>query len=167
MTEPQRQASQIPRRIVSGGQTGVDRGGLDAAMELGVEHGGWCPKGRLAEDGTIPNRYQLVECDSTNYAVRTERNVVDSDATLILASGPLSGGTKLTRDLARRQNKPCLVVDLDYPADIHRVRQWLIDFAVDTLNVAGPRESLAPGVCRQAREFLRALLATDSGKGGI
>ncbi len=131
-------------------------------MELGVEHGGWCPKGRLAEDGPIPDQYQLVECDSTNYAVRTERNIVDSDATLILASGPLSGGTKLTRDLARRRNKPCLVVDLAYPADIHRVREWLADFAVETLNVAGPRESLAPGVYRQAREFLSALLGADS-----
>lgn len=84
------------RRIVSGGQTGVDRAALDVAMQLSIEHGGWCPRGRLAEDGTIPSRYDLRETRSAKYHVRTERNVVDSDATLILYRKSLTGGTLLT-----------------------------------------------------------------------
>src|SRR5688572_12994856 len=88
------------QRIVSGGQTGVDRGALDAAIALGIEHGGWCPRGRLAEDGQIPRRYQLTETKTSKYRERTERNVLDSDGTLILFRALLSGGTELTRRLA-------------------------------------------------------------------
>ena len=95
-----------PAKIISGGQTGVDRGALDAAIALGVPHGGWCPHGRLAEDGIIPARYQLRQTDSPEYHVRTEKNVQDSDATLILYRGEMKGGTKLTWQLAERHAKP-------------------------------------------------------------
>ncbi len=100
-------------KIISGGQTGVDRAALDAAIELGIAHGGWCPLGRLAEDGRIPERYQLCETDSPEYAVRTERNVAESDTTLILFRGWISGGTELTLRLAQRYGRPHLAVDLD------------------------------------------------------
>ena len=100
-------------KIISGGQTGVDRGALDAAMELGIPHGGWCPRGRTAEDGRIPDRYQLRETDSPDYSFRTEQNVLDSDATLILYRGRIAGGTELTLRLARQHGRPHLVVDLD------------------------------------------------------
>src|SRR3989304_5681242 len=103
------------RQIVTGGQTGVDRGALDAAIARGIPHGGWCPQGRLAEDGRIPDLYQIQENDSPDYTIRTERNVLDSDATLILCRGPLSGGTLLTFHFAKQHQKPCLVVDLDSP----------------------------------------------------
>ncbi|MEM8679348.1 MAG: putative molybdenum carrier protein, partial [Planctomycetota bacterium] len=93
-------------KVVSGGQTGVDRGALDAAIYLGLPHGGWCPRGRLAEDGVIPARYELQETTAPQYAVRTEKNVIDSDATLILHSGPLSGGTKYTRAMAEKHQRP-------------------------------------------------------------
>src|SRR4030042_6079458 len=96
-------------KILSGGQTGADRSALDVAIALGISHGGWCPRGRLAEDGRIPDRYQLRETDYREYAVRTEQNVVDSDATLILCSGVLSGGTELTLRLAERHHGPHLV----------------------------------------------------------
>jgi hypothetical protein len=146
-----------PAKIVSGGQTGVDRGALDAAIELGIPHGGWCPRGRLAEDGPIPDRYRLTETESAEYSVRTERNVLDSDATLILFRGELSGGTELTRRLAKRHRKPCLVVDLDAPPESEAIRHWLLESRVETLNVAGPRESQNLGIAADARRFLETL----------
>jgi len=148
-------------KIVSGGQTGVDRGALDAAIELGIPHGGWCPRGRLAEDGRIPGRYRLSETDSPEYPVRTERNVLDSDATLILYCGRLSGGTELTLRLAEKHEKPCLVVDLDDPPDFDAARRWLAETGPGTLNVAGPRESQSPGIAARAIQFLNELLAGD------
>jgi hypothetical protein len=140
--------------VVSGGQTGVDRAALDVAIALGIPHGGWCPRGRRAEDGTVPARYTLVEHASSDYAARTEANVVDSDATLILARGALGGGTALTRDLARRLGRPCLVVDLSASPDPRAVRDWLATNDVGALNVAGPRESQRPGIGDEARAFL-------------
>jgi hypothetical protein len=147
-----------PPKIVSGGQTGVDRAALDAAIELGIAHGGWCPSGRRAEDGAIPARYRLEETGSTDYATRTERNVVDSDATLILYRGRLSGGTELTRQLARQHGKPCLVVDLERPPSTQEVRSWLADERPKVLNVAGPRESQNPGIWSRGKQFLIQLL---------
>ncbi len=145
-------------KIVSGGQTGVDRGALDAAIDLGISHGGWCPRGRLAEDGRIPDRYELVQTDSSAYAVRTERNVIDSDATLILCRGPLSGGTELTLRLAVRHGRPNMVVDLEAPCPAEEVRQWLAAEQTEVLNVAGPRESQNPGMAARAAEFLTSVL---------
>ena len=141
-------------KIISGGQTGVDRGALDAAIELEMNHGGWCPQGRPAEDGRISDRYELRETDSPDYPARTERNVLDGDATLILCRGPLSGGTELTLRLAERHRRPRLVVDLDGGVEPAEVRRWLEDNAVEILNVAGPRESQSPGIADLAREFL-------------
>lgn len=141
-------------KIISGGQTGVDRGALDAAIELEMNHGGWCPQGRTAEDGRIPDQYELRETDSSDYPARTERNVLDGDATLILCRGPLSGGTELTLRLAERHRRPRLVVDLDRRVEPAEVRRWLEDNAVEILNVAGPRESQSPGIADLAYEFL-------------
>jgi len=154
-----------PRRIISGGQTGVDRGALDAAMALGIPHGGWCPRGRRAEDGPIPDRYDLRETDSPEYRVRTERNVIDSDATLILYRGRLSGGTELTLRLAEAHGKRHLVVDLGDPCPAEEVRRWLRAEGVNVLNVAGPRESQSPGISAQARRFLEVVLAAWEVKG--
>jgi hypothetical protein len=132
---------------------------LDAAISMGIEHGGWCPRGRLAEDGKIPPRYQLRETESAQYRERTERNVLDSDGTLILYRGVLRGGTELTRRLAIQHNKPYLLVDLARPLDASVIRQWLISESVRTLNVAGPRESTAPGITEESRTLIRSLFA--------
>jgi hypothetical protein len=145
-------------QVISGGQTGVDRGALDAAMELGIPHGGWCPCGRLAEDGRIPDRYQLRECDSSEYRVRTQQNVLASDATLILYRGRLAGGTELTRRLAQEHGRPHRVVNLDGVVDEGDIRRWLEELRAKTLNVAGPRESQSPGIEVLAREFMVRLL---------
>ncbi len=141
-------------RLISGGQTGVDRGALDAALELGIPHGGWCPRGRLAEDGPIPDRYQLGESGSPEYPVRTEQNVLQGDATLILCRGRPSGGTELTLRLAQKHGRPHLVVDLDRVPDPTEVRRWLADQRIETLNVAGPRDSQSPGIGALARDFI-------------
>jgi len=157
MPPPPRVQPAWPQRIVSGGQTGVDRAALDVALRLRIPHGGWCPRGRLAEDGRIPAKYQLDEVDSPEYPVRTERNVLDSDGTLILCRGKPTGGTELTLRLAERRRKPHLVVDLDRPPECETVRRWLAELAIATLNVAGPRQSQCPGIAAQAAEFLLRL----------
>lgn len=146
------------RRIVSGGQSGVDRAALDVAIELGLEHGGYCPRGRRAEDGRISDRYLLQETLSERYEVRTRRNVLESDATLILFREQLSGGTKLTAELARSYGKSCLRVNLNRGHGILAARRWLSEHEVLTLNVAGPRESQAEGIHAQAANWLRELL---------
>jgi hypothetical protein len=145
-------------RIVSGGQTGVDRAALDAALERDLPIGGWCPLGRRAEDGRIPEHYPLRECPSADYEQRTEWNVRDSDGTLVLASGPPVGGTALTLRLAGSLGRPCLMLDLGGNPRPREARRWLRAHGIRLLNVAGPRESEAPGVYRRARNFLEALL---------
>jgi hypothetical protein len=150
-----------PQRIVSGGQTGVDRAALDAAATCGLERGGWCPAGRAAEDGPIPARYPLRETPSSDPSQRTEWNVRDSDATLVLSREAPRGGTALACAEARRLGRPLLEVRLE-PGQTHaalaRARAWLDAAEVRALNVAGPRESEEPGVGDDARGLLCALL---------
>lgn len=145
-------------RVVSGGQTGVDRAALDVAMALGIPCGGWCPKGRKAEDGVLDARYPLRETPSDGYVERTTWNVRDSDGTLILTRSALSGGTAQTVEDARRLGKPHLVVDLSRPLPIEAVRGWIRTNRIRVLNVAGPRESKDPGIHRAALEFLKDFL---------
>ena len=148
-------------KIVSGGQTGVDRAALDAALAAGVEAGGWCPAGRKAEDGTIPGRYPLRELDG-GYLARTERNVLDSDATLIVHFGPLGGGTLRTFGFCREHHRPCLLVDgetMKPEEAVEKVRRFLERHGIETLNVAGPRASGEPRAYPYTRELLEPLLA--------
>lgn len=152
-----------PTKVVSGGQTGVDRAALDVAMELSIPCGGWCPKGRRAEDGTIPEKYLLQESPTANYAERTALNVKESDGTLILSRGSLRSGTALTKTFAERYRRPCLVLDLR-DATPQQVHEWLAANSIRILNVAGPRESSQPGITKQATLFLHALLGQASPK---
>lgn len=145
------------RKIVSGAQTGVDRGALDAALDLGLEAGGWAPKGRRAEDGIIPDRYPVKETSSRDYEQRTEWNVRDSDATLVLTTGKPEGGTLVTIETAHRMEKPVFVVDLLKPHNLPSIAFWLDYEKVKTLNVAGPRESKVPGIRAMAMAFLKDL----------
>ncbi len=146
-------------RVRSSGETGVDRAALDSAMGLGLAVGGWCPAGRRAEDGTIPSRYPLRETGSRDPAVRTEQNVRDSDATLILHVGALTGGTRLTAQRARSLGRPLLIRDLDDPPSVAEIARWLEVNRVRVLNCAGPRESECPGITRRATPLLRELFA--------
>lgn len=144
-------------RVVSGGQTGVDRAALDVALRLGVPCGGWCPAGRLAEDGRLSAVYPLMEAPGGDYAERTRLNVRDSDGTLILSVGAPSGGTAYTLACARQLGRPVLVVELGGPGSIAPVGAWLKEHDVRCLNVAGPRASTAPGVYELAVAYLEAV----------
>ncbi len=149
-------------RIVSGGQTGADRAALDAALEVGLDTGGWVPLGRQAEDGTIPARYpNLQEADSELPAVRTELNVRHSDATVIVTHGVLSGGSALTESLARKLARPLLHLDLDRISELSAsaaLHDWLLRQRPETLNVAGPRESEDPAIHAATKRVLIAAL---------
>ncbi len=149
-----RQSPPRVEKIISGGQTGVDRAALDVALAMGISCGGWCPRGRRAEDGCIPSRYPLVEMTSANYAARTKRNVREADATLILFRGEPSGGTLLTQRTVARLGKPYLSVDLHAPTALAAIVAWLRESTIRILNVAGPRESQSPGIALQATQLL-------------
>ncbi len=145
-------------KIISGGQTGVDRAALDVALQLGLSCGGWCPKGRLAEDGEIAAHYPLQETPSSEYQLRTDWNVLDSDATLILNLGNLEGGTALTRVLAKCYGSPCMVLDLESDPNVEKLLVWLEKNRVSTLNIAGPRGSKSPEAYKLASELLQQLI---------
>ena len=148
-------------KVVSGGQTGVDRAGLDAALQTGLACGGWCPKGRLAEDGPLPSRYPLIETPLSDYSQRTLWNVRDSDGTLVLHQGPITGGTALTIGYARELAKPCLCVDLLTSPEAEIMLNWARENRIRTLNVAGPRESGCPGIHQTAMSFLLRVLRSS------
>jgi hypothetical protein len=152
----------VVERIVSGGQTGVDRAALDFAIESGIAHGGWCPKGRLASDGPLDARYQLVETESAGYRQRTKLNVRDSDATLVINTGELGGGTLQTVLFARQARKPHLVIqldELDVPTGAAQIVAWLSLECIKVLNIAGPREEKRAGIYAATVGLLR--LAVD------
>jgi hypothetical protein len=143
--------------LVAGGQTGADRAALDWAIDQGIAHGGWCPRGRKTEDGVLPERYQLRETPSAAYLQRTEWNVRDSDATLIFTlDDKLDGGSKRTAAFADSLGKPWLHVR----PGVHPkyVARFLARHGVKVLNVAGKRESSAPGVGKLVREVLSQAL---------
>lgn len=147
-------------RIISGGQSGADRAALDAAISLGIPHGGWLPRGRKAEDGPLPDRYLLQETETDSYRERTEKNIIDSDGTLILSFGPLTGGSALTESLALRHDRPCLTIDLEEVPQaeaVAAVERWRRRFTIRTLNVAGPRASNEPRIYAAVLALLLAI----------
>lgn len=152
------------QKIISGGQTGVDRAALDWAIDSRIPHGGWCPKGRKAEDGVIPGRYGLQETPRRNYRQRTRWNVRDSDATLIVTlTQELTGGTLLTEHYARKMGRPCLHL---LPGDgwRERLKEFLETNRIRILNVAGPRHSAALDSDRFVQEVLTEALAVSRGR---
>ncbi|MGB6977058.1 MAG: putative molybdenum carrier protein [Gammaproteobacteria bacterium] len=150
-------------KIISGGQTGVDRAALDAAIELKIPQGGWCPKGRLAELGTtIPGKYQLKETSSSDFCVRTKLNIKDSDGTLIIVlTTPIkvTDGTLLTIQEVQETNKPYLIIDLSSKQDKRVILDWIKKNNITALNIAGPRESQAPGIYAASFNFLKEVFS--------
>ncbi len=154
-------------KIVSGGQTGVDRGALDAALKLGVPCGGWCTKGRRAEDGRIPDRYPLTELEDKQYQQRTLRNVLDSDATLIIYFGSLGGGTELTLVFCIKHGKPYRLIDAREISTVRSaqlIEEFVFDNTVKVLNVAGPRASHEPSASKYIFDALTTFLLATTGR---
>jgi hypothetical protein len=156
-------------KIISGGQTGADRAALDVAIKLNIPHGEWVPKGRLAEDGPIPSKYKLQEMPTESYSARTEQNVIDSDGTLIIARGKLTGGSDYTRKMTLKHHKQLLGIDLNltnhYDA-ASLIASWIRMQRVEILNVAGPRASKDSEIYRDViiilEQAIQILIDEDS-----
>ena len=146
-------------KIVSGGQTGADRAALDVAINHGIPCGGWCPKGKKAEDGQIPDRYPLRETETGNYRERTRKNILDSDGTLILCpEDEMDAGTQFTYQLCKEIKKPVYIADPADETQIPHVIKWLIRDNIHVVNIAGPRESNLKGIYEASELFLDKLL---------
>ncbi|MFO7620955.1 MAG: putative molybdenum carrier protein, partial [Bacteroidales bacterium] len=151
------------RKIISGGQTGADRAALDVAIEHGIPHGGWIPKGRKTEAGRLSSKYQLKEMPTADYPERTEKNVIDSDGTLIISHGELTGGSEYTCKMAQNHNKPWIHVDASkYSVDaaVEVIRAWISGNNIKVLNVAGPRASKDPRIYGTTDTLLTRLIRT-------
>lgn len=149
------------KSVITGGQTGVDRGALDAALSLDFPCGGWCPAGREAEDGPIPGRYPLKELANGGYKERTVQNVLSSDGTLIIYHGTLSGGTQQTQLHCIRRQKPYKLIDareISLPRAIELALEFIQAHSVSVLNVAGPRESGWSGAAQFAEKVVRGVI---------
>ena len=137
------------KKIISGGQTGTDQAALDAALKLGIPHGGWVPRGRKTEDGPLSDKYTMKEMRTSSYSARTEQNVIDSDGTLIISRGSLTEGSEYTRKMAMKHNRPWLHINLNkkpkFPAAT-LINSWLTENNIEVLNVAGPRASKDPEI---------------------
>ncbi|MFP4159557.1 MAG: putative molybdenum carrier protein [Desulfosalsimonas sp.] len=158
------------KKIVSGAQTGADRAALDFAIEHDIEHGGWVPEGRAAEDGIVPSHYHVKELADAGYPERTEKNVEDSDGTLIISRGELTGGSLLTRQMAEKYAKPCLHINLsdviifDAAIDVY---DWIAAHKIRVLNVAGPRASKDPGIYDVTLDILETVIHIDAISGAM
>jgi hypothetical protein len=154
-------------KIVSGGQTGADRAALDFAIKHKIPYGGWVPKGRLAEDGPLHKKYKLTEMPTGSYQNRTEQNVIDSDGTLIISHGRLTGGSSYTGKMAKKHNRPCFHIDLNnhevFLATLE-ILIWLYDNGIKVLNVAGARASKDPNIYEKVTDILESALILESKK---
>lgn len=152
------------RKIISGGQTGADQAGLDAALRLGVPHGGWIPRGRVTENGRLPDKYKLKEMATSSYPERTEKNVTESDGTVIFSHGKLTGGSKLTWDLTVKRVKPCIHIDLKQTIEVQAailLNEWIVGEKIEVLNVAGARVSKDPAIYDKVFHIIESVLLMD------
>jgi hypothetical protein len=150
-------------KILSSGQTGVERAALDTALANDIACGGWCPKGRKAEDGPIDPKYALVETELAGPRQSTEANVRDADGTLILSFGNMSKSALQAAAVARRIHKPLCVMDMTKSPAVADVEKWVEHYGIKVLNLAGPSASEHPGGYEISREFLRVLFAGEEG----
>lgn len=149
------------RKIISGGQSGADLAAIDASIANDFPHGGWIPKGRRTEDGPLPEKYQLLEMPTTSYPKRTERNVLDSDGTVIFTHGRLSGGSDLTRKVAEKHGKPWLHLNMKEHSvheAVERLRTWVNENRIEVLNVAGRSASKDPDIYIVTYKVVNGLL---------
>lgn len=149
------------KKIISGGQTGADRAALDVAIKMDIPHGGWIPKGRLTEEGPLPKKYNLKEMPTESYPDRTEQNVIDSDGTLIIVRGKLTGGSDYTRMMTLKHKKQLLGIDLnqiDHYDAASLIVSWIKIQRIQVLNVAGPRASKDPNIYGDVLKILESVI---------
>lgn len=148
------------KKIISGGQTGVDQAALDVAISLDIPHGGWIPKGRKIDTGILPDKYKLKETGSSSYPESTKQNIIDSDGTLIISHGKLAGGSLLTLELAEQFNKKWLHIDLQINRGFsaaQSVKSWIVQNGIKVLNIAGPRASENSDIYEDTVKVLKAV----------
>lgn len=148
-------------KIISGGQTGADRAALDAAIEYGIPHGGWVPRGRRTENGRLPDIYRLKEGTTIDYSQRTELNVLESNGTLIFYRGELRGGSALTQEMAKKHGRSCLLINLEEITEYQAVgiiKSWIDIKEIDILNVAGSRASEDPLIYNSVKDIIKSVL---------
>jgi hypothetical protein len=152
------------KKIISGGQTGADQAALDVAIRLGIPYGGWIPKGRLTEEGRLDSKYKLKEMETTNYNKRTEQNVIDSDGTLIISHGKLTGGSDYTREMALLHHRPWLHIDLNKTGAFQaagKIKSWITENEIEVLNVAGSRASKDPVIYQDTVDIIETIFYLD------
>jgi hypothetical protein len=152
------------KKIISGGQTGADQAALDVAFRLGIPYGGWIPKGRLTEEGRLDSKYKLKEMETTNYNKRTEQNVIDSDGTLIISHGKLTGGSDYTREMALLHHRPWLHIDLNKTGAFQaagKIKSWITENEIEVLNVAGSRASKDPSIYQDTVDIIETIFYLD------
>lgn len=152
------------KKIISGGQTGVDRAALDFAIKYDIPHGGWIIKGRIAEDGVLPERYKLQEIPEASYPRRTLKNILESDGTLIISRGPLTGGSDYTRKMAISRDRPCFHIDLNQMSSFQaaeKIGNWIFENKIEILNIAGPRNSKDPAIYKVVLDILETVFYFD------
>ena len=148
-------------KIISGGQTGADQAALDAAIKIGIPHGGWIPKGCLTEDGPLPDKYDLIEMPTASYPERTKKNISESDGTLILSHGRLTGGSEYTRKWALKYGKHLLHIDLSSIMSFDAavlINDWIVDYDIKVMNVAGPRASKDSKIYQTTLDIIESAL---------
>jgi hypothetical protein len=147
------------KKIISGGQTGADQAALDAALKLDIPHGGWIPKGKITENGPLPDKYQLDEMPTTSYPKRTVQNIIGSDGTLIISRGGLTGGSAYTRKMAVKHHRPWLHINLNrtpsFGASV-KINIWVLENDIEVLNVAGPRASKDPEIYQLVKDIIES-----------
>jgi hypothetical protein len=156
------------KKIISGGQTGADRGALDFAIANSILHAGWIPKGRKTEEGRLPDKYHLQEIATASYSKRTEQNVIDSDGTVIISHGKLTGGSAQTREYAIRHHKPHLHLDasnVTIEPLAGSLKNWIRRHKIKILNVAGPRASKDKNIYRVTMKILKTAFIKDKNDG--
>ncbi|MBN1625284.1 MAG: putative molybdenum carrier protein [Deltaproteobacteria bacterium] len=153
------------KKIISGGQTGADQAALDTAIKWNISHGGWVPRGRLTEAGRLPDKYDMQEMPTSSYSARTEQNVIDSEGTLIISHGPLTDGSKHTKEMAIKHEKPFIHINLNNEADSSRAaehaHEWITKSKIEMLNVAGPRSSNDPSIYQAVMHILTIIIVMD------
>jgi Circularly permutated YpsA SLOG family len=152
------------KKIISGGQTGADQAALDVAIKLGIPHGGWIPRGRKTEAGVLDAKYKLKEMKTFDYNKRTEQNVIDSDGTLIISHGRLTGGSDYTREMTLLHHRPWLHIDLnktDAFQAAEKIKSWLTENDIEVLNVAGSRASKDPAIYRATIDIIETVFYLD------